>query len=212
MDAIRSFSGKYAGAAKITQLEMPLPPNADAAVLVEAGGIVGGSDVQTFWEAPANAAEETIDLLAEYNLKESERPFGFKLRTGGVTADAFPTGQQIARALVAGIYRHVAMKFTAGLHHPVRQHREEVQMKMHGFLNVLGAGVLAAQHRWNEAQTTQMLESEEASAFSFNEGSFRWKEWEIGRDQIAAHRKLITSFGSCSFNEPREDLRALGLL
>jgi hypothetical protein len=81
---------------------------------------------------------------------------------------------------------------------------------MHGFLNVLGAGVMAAQHRWDEKQTAEMLECEEASAFSFDGESFRWREWKIGSDQIATHRKLITSFGSCSFDEPREDLAALG--
>ena len=212
MNTVRSFSERHVGVAKVTQLEMPLPPNADAAVLAEAGGIGASSDVQTFWEAPANQAEETIDLLADYNLKDSDLPVGFKLRTGGVTADAFPTGQQIARALVAAVYSRVSIKFTAGLHHPVRQHRDEVQTKMHGFLNVLGAGVMAAQHRWSESQTTQMLESEEASAFHFDEDFFRWQDWEVRRDQVASHRKLITSFGSCSFNEPREDLRALGLL
>jgi len=211
-DVMRSFAEKHVGLAEVTQLEMALPPTTDGAVLREAGGIVADSNLQTFWEAPANAAEETIDLLAEYNLEQSERPFGFKLRTGGVTADAFPTGQQIARALVAAVYSRVAIKFTAGLHHPVRQHREEVQTKMHGFLNVLGAGVMAAQHRWTESQTTQMLESEEANAFTFTDDCFRWQKWEITRDQIAAHRKLITSFGSCSFNEPREDLQSLGLL
>src|SRR4051812_31236151 len=182
MDAIRSFSDRHVGIAKVTQLEMPLPPRPDAAVLAEAGGIVAGSDVQSFWEAPANAAEETIELLAEYNLKQLERPFGFKLRTGGVTADAFPTSQQIARALVAAVYSRVSIKFTAGLHHPVRQHRDEVQTKMHGFLNVLGAGVMAAQHRWDESQTTEMLESEEANEFSFSDECFRWREWEITRD------------------------------
>ena len=210
-DAIRSFCGRHVGVAKVVQLEMPLPPQTDAAVLAEAGGILAGSEVQSFWEAPANAAEETIDRLAEYNLKDSERPFGFKLRTGGVTADAFPASAQIARALVAAVYSRVPIKFTAGLHHPVRQHREEVQTKMHGFLNVLGAGVMAAQHRWDESQTTQMLESESASEFSFDEECFHWREWKVERGQIALHRKLITSFGSCSFNEPREDLQSLGL-
>jgi hypothetical protein len=39
-----------------------------------------------------------------------------------------------------------------------------------------------------------------------------WRDWRVPTDQIAAHRTFITSFGSCSFDEPREDLRALHLL
>jgi hypothetical protein len=57
-----------------------------------------------------------------------------------------------------------------------------------------------------------MLEDENAASFSFGDDSFTWREWKIATDQIKARRKLVTSFGSCSFNEPREDLRALKLL
>ncbi len=212
LGAIGSFCSRHSGIVSIEQLEMVLPSHTDAAVLAEARGILTGEEWQTFWEAPVNEAEPMIDLLAEHNGTAGGRSFGFKLRTGGVTADAFPNSQQIARALVAATQSRVPIKFTAGLHHPIRQHRDEVQTKMHGFLNVLGAGVLAAQHRWDEKQTAEMLESEEAGAFSFGENSFRWREWAVSGDQIENHRKLVTSFGSCSFNEPREDLRALSFL
>jgi len=63
-------------------------------------------------------------------------PFGYKLHTGGVKAEAF-TSAQIAKALVLPAEHQVPIKFTAGLHHPLRQWRDEVQTKMHGFLNVL---------------------------------------------------------------------------
>ena len=82
---------------------------------------------------------------------------------------------------------------------------------MHGFLNVLGAGVLAAEHRWSETQTQEMLAEEEAASFVFEEESFRWRDWKISTAQTVARRRLVTSLGSCSFDEPREDLRALGL-
>src|SRR5205807_9684157 len=69
-----------------------------------------------------------------------------------LTADAFPTSTQIAGALVTPATHQLPIKFTAGLHHPIRQFRGEVKTKMHGFLNVLGAAVLAAEHRWNAQQ------------------------------------------------------------
>ena len=108
---------------------------------------------------------------------------------------------------------HVPIKFTAGLHHPVRQFRDEVKAKMHGFLNVLGAGVLAAEHAWDENVATEMLEDEEAASFRFNGDTFAWRDWKITvSNELRQHREVVTSFGSCSFDEPREDLRALGLL
>jgi hypothetical protein len=106
----------------------------------------------------------------------------------------------------------VPIKFTAGLHHPVRLFHDSVQTKMHGFLNVLGAGVLALEHDWTQREITQMLEDEDAGSFSFTEDVFAWREWKISTEAIAGRRKLVTSLGSCSFDEPREDLRSLNLL
>ncbi|MDP9254425.1 MAG: hypothetical protein M3O66_05745 [Verrucomicrobiota bacterium] len=208
--AIRSFSAHNVDLVSINQLEMPLPHDADLNLLKDAGSIV--ANLTTFWEAPVDAASHTIDLLAEYNYSAGNLSFGYKLRTGGVTADAFPTSAQIARALVTPAKHQVPIKFTAGLHHPVRQFRDEVQTKMHGFLNVLGAAVLAAEHRWDERQTTIMLQDEDTGSFSFDDEFFAWREWRIETNRIEARRKFVTSFGSCSFDEPLEDLRALRLL
>ena len=164
-----------------------------------------------FWEAPAEKAEQTIALLAEHNSNADAPTFGFKLRTGGVTADAFPTSAQMAKALVSPATHQVPIKFTAGLHHPIRQYRDEVKAKMHGFLNVLGAAVLAAEHRWDAAQATAMLEDEDVSSFKFDDEFFAWRDWKIDLERIKDRRRFVTTFGSCSFDEPREDLRALGL-
>ena len=161
---------------------------------------------------PAEDAGKTIALLAEENAIGQANPFGFKLRTGGVTAEAFPNSAQIARALVAAAEYKVPIKFTAGLHHPVRMFRDEVKTKMHGFLNVLGAGVLAIEHDWNEQQTTELLDEEDGTAFKFKNESFAWRDWRISVGAIEKNREIITSFGSCSFDEPCEDLRGLKLL
>ncbi len=207
MRAMRELVKSRSAILSVTQLETPLPTDVDAALLADTRSILEG--LPTFLETPADAAERTIALLAD---NDSDKTLGFKLRTGGVTADAFPTSSQIARALIAAAKHDVPIKFTAGLHHPVRMFRSEVETKMHGFLNVLGAAVLAAEHRWDEQQTSAMLEDEDATAFSFSDESFAWREWKIATDRIKARRKFVASFGSCSFEEPREDLRALNLL
>ncbi|CAN5474580.1 hypothetical protein BH20VER3_BH20VER3_22270 [soil metagenome] len=203
-EAIKELVAAHKGAIAVKQFEMPLPARRIDDSLGKARAILGDLPLRVFWEAPADAAPEAIKALAGSGA-------GFKLRTGGVTAEAFPTGGQIARALVAAVRHRVPIKFTAGLHHPVRLFHESVASKMHGFLNVLGAGVLAAEHRWSEKQTREMLADESADSFIFEEEAFRWGDWKISTAQIAARRQLITSLGSCSFDEPRDDLRALGL-
>ena len=207
--AIRSLSAHNVDLVSINQLEMFLPDDVDLALLKEVRPIAG--NLPAFWEAPPDRAEQTIGLLAEHNSETDTPTFGFKLRTGGVTADAFPTSQQIAKALVTPATHQVPIKFTAGLHHPIRHYRDEVHTKMHGFLNVLGAAVLAAEHKWDAPQTSTMLEDENADSFSFEDEFFAWREWKIDIKRIEARRKFVTSFGSCSFDEPREDLRALNL-
>src|SRR5207248_4886691 len=104
----------------------------------------------------------TIALVAELNSNADSPTFGYKLRTGGVTADAFPTSAQVAKALVTPVTHQVPIKFTAGLHHPLRLFRDEVQTKMHGFLNVLGAAVLAAASKW-DARQAALMRAEDAS-------------------------------------------------
>jgi hypothetical protein len=208
--AIRSLSRHNVDLVSISHLEMFLPHDVDVASLREAKSILG--DLAVFWEAPPDRAGQSIALLAEFNSDADSATFGFKLRTGGVTADAFPTSMQIAEALVTPATHQLPIKFTAGLHHPLRQYREEVQAKMHGFLNVLGAAVLAAEHRWDTNQTAIMLEDENVDSFSFTDDFFAWREWRIDTKRLEYRRKFVVSFGSCSFDEPREDLRALNLL
>jgi hypothetical protein len=151
-------------------------------------------------------------LIAGHNSHEEVATFGYKVRTGGVTADAFPTSAQIAHALVTAATHQLPIKFTAGLHHPIRQFRDEVKTKMHGFLNVLGAAVLAAEHQWDADQAVTMLEDEDPLSFSFTDDFFTWRDWKIDTERLQYRRKFVRSFGSCSFDEPRDDLRALGLL
>lgn len=209
-ETIRAFEMSNGISARITQMEMELPAAAGAS-LAEINKALAGLEIPVFWESAANDAERTIAFISERRSTGAGR-FGFKLRTGGVIASAFPSSVLIARALVAAATNQVPIKFTAGLHHPVRLFHSSVQTKMHGFLNVLGAGVLAAEHLWSVQQTAAMLEDEDASAFVFDDAGFAWREWKIATERIVLQRKLITSLGSCSFDEPREDLRGLRLL
>jgi hypothetical protein len=84
---------------------------------------------------------------------------------------------------------------------------------MHGFLNVFGAGVLASALGLTEEQVRPILEDEDPGHFRFTDTAFSWRERTAPVEAVArARRERVISFGSCSFDEPRDDLRALGLL
>lgn len=207
-EAIRQFQERHGQSASVTQIEIALPLQ-PGVHLADANALLADLNLPTFWEAAADEAERTIEFLAERD--PGFGTLGFKLRTGGVIASAFPSSIQLARALVAAVMQKVPIKFTAGLHHPIRKFHQSVQLKMHGFLNVLGAGVLAAEHDWDVQQTARMLENEDSTGFVFDDEAFTWNTWSIPTEQIKVHRKIVTSLGSCSFDEPREDLRNLEL-
>jgi hypothetical protein len=211
MEAIRAFRSNFGAAASIAQFEMPLPAevNAETLKLIRSSG---DAQLQTFWEAPVEMAERAIKLIADSNRAHAKGKLGFKLRTGGVTANAFPTSTEIAWVLCCAATHQVPIKFTAGLHHPVRLFHDSVQTKMHGFLNVLGAAVLALEHDWAEKQIEEMLDDEDPASFSFTDEAFGWRDWRVATERIVEHRELVTSLGSCSFDEPRDDLRGLKLL
>ena len=211
MGAISCFQANSGTVVSIEQFEMPLPAEVSAETLKL---IRSSADPQlrTFWEAPAETAERAIKLIADNNRAHANRKLGLKLRTGGVTANAFPSSGDIAGVLICAGAHQVPIKFTAGLHHPVRLFHDSVQTKMHGFLNVLGSAILALEHDWTEKQIAEMLEDEDPAGFSFTDDFFGWRDWRMATDRVVVHRELVTSLGSCSFDEPRDDLRALKLL
>jgi hypothetical protein len=141
-----------------------------------------------------------------------------KVRTGGVTPDAFPAPRDLARFLRACTAASVPFKATAGLHHPLRDaYRltyapDSATGLMYGFLNVfLAAAWLRA--GMSEADAERLLEERSAEAIRFSESGVEWRGRRLGADAIRRARgEAIVSFGSCSFTEPVADLRTLGLL
>jgi hypothetical protein len=136
---------------------------------------------------------------------------GLKLRCGGLDATAFPTAEQVAAVIVACRDADVPLKCTAGLHHPVRRYEASVKTKMHGFLNVFGAGILARVHALSATRVQEIIEDENAASFAFEGDTFCWRDLKVASPAIRdARQRGMVSFGSCSFDEPRDDLRALG--
>lgn len=177
-----------------------------------------------FFEIPGfdfdpKLAEKIIRFIAAHNsqIQSMNLPYyifsGFKIRCGGVEAHQFPPSKYLAKVMLAARDENVAIKFTAGLHHPIRHYNESVKTKMHGFLNTFGASILSYTQDLSEIEVVEMLEDENPDHFRFTDQYFAWKELAAPELEIKMLRMLsVLSFGSCSFNEPVEDLQELGVL
>lgn len=166
------------------------------------------------WKSSVNNFASALKRHNEYFGQDENFPrSGFKLRTGGVEASAFPSPEQIAYVINTCYENQLPLKFTAGLHHPIRHYNESVKTKMHGFLNVFGAGVLLYGNDLLEEDLVNILSDEDAENFKFDENYFKWKEFKSPIKVIENARKnFVISYGSCSFDEPREDLTNLHLM
>lgn len=216
---ILAFRETHGAAVIMDMFEVALPTSAmtDSTqthdLVKDASDMLNKNGITIFFEAPfgegwQSRAENLIRALR----KLKDRHVGFKLRTGGVTADAFPSIEQVAWAIATVRDAGVPIKCTAGLHHPIRHFNDSVQTKMHGFLNVFGAGVLAEAKDLSPEQIQSILEDENPKNFTFDENGFTWKDLRVATSEITKSRLFATSFGSCSFDEPRDDLRNLRIL
>jgi hypothetical protein len=127
-----------------------------------------------------------------------------KLRTGGLSATDFPTERRLASSIFAAHHAGIAFKCTAGLHRAVRHRDERTGFEHHGFLNVLWAAAVAADDG-SVADIARSLAEQDASNVASTITSL---------DAVATRpaRALFRSFGSCSIDEPLEDVRAHGLI
>ena len=171
------------------------------------------SRMALFFEAPPDDVDRLDGLLSAIQ----ETPFaalaGYKLRTGGLEASAFPSCSRVALALAQCLRAGVPMKATAGLHHPLPRFDAGLQARMHGFINLLLAGVLGQVHPLSPTTLQEILEEEDPLQFSFSDDHLAWRDLRATTEQVGrAGRTAILSFGCCSFDEPRDDLRALGWL
>jgi hypothetical protein len=121
--------------------------------------------------------------------------------------------EQLARFIATCASADVPFKATAGLHHPLTHDSPWPGVREFGFLNVFLAATLALTRGAEENDLVQVLGEESIEAFNFEDEAVCWRDEKLTSDEIEDTRlAFAVSFGSCSFDEPREDLRGLGLL
>lgn len=158
------------------------------------------ADDLAFVEIPRGPGwERALDVLAAFGELRA------KLRTGGVTAEAFPSEDEVAAFITACLDRELPFKLTAGLHHAVRHTGSPSDpapgFEHHGFLNALVATAVAL-----DGGTT----ADAAHVLALRDAARLVAMAEP--DRVRSARRWFTSFGTCSIEEPIDDLVALGLL
>lgn len=178
----------------------------ERAVRSAPGGVI------TYVEIPLTP--DPTDLISAVAFHDARA----KVRTGGVTAAAVPPAGELARFIRIAADQGVPFKATAGLHHPVRgsypltYERGSQVAPMFGFLNVFLAAAFA-QEEMSIAEIETLLTETDAAAFEFGDRGIRWGARHADLDALARLRtRVALGFGSCSFTEPLEELRGLGLL
>ena len=138
-----------------------------------------------------------------------------KIRTGGITREAFPGSQSIIDFLVLCRAELVPFKATAGLHHPLRgEYRltyepDSAKGMMYGFLNVVLAAALLDTGE-SEDLALAALEETNRAAFELGDDFLQWRDKRITAEQLSRVRNRVAiSFGSCSFREPIDELTSL---
>jgi hypothetical protein len=184
-----------------------------AADLVEVHKLLSDATPNTtlYVEFPLKNCRQIIPALKEGNARA-------KIRTGGVTADAIPSAEQVAEFLVACAEAKVPFKATAGLHHPLRSVQQltyepgSAFALMNGFINVFVAAVIAY-YGATEEEVLAVLKEHDPTAFRWSSHALAWRDQELSAKQIReARENFAIGFGSCSFTEPIADLSDLGWL
>jgi hypothetical protein len=124
-----------------------------------------------------------------------------KFRTGGLDADNFPSPEQLAGWIDATLDRETPFKCTAGLHHAIAHRDHDTGFAHHGFLNVL----LATRQAFDGASVGEVA--------TLLADHYPNDLVALARtSDLAGARRWFVSFGSCSVQEPLDDLVGLGLV
>ncbi len=184
---------------------------AAAAILSSAHTSLATLFETVFLEVPIT--EDWQDLMPQILQAIAEARTAAKIRCGGATSEDFPTPAQIATFIAECQALRVPFKATAGLHHPIRHWDPNPGVMRHGFLNVVGAGILANSGVTEIDLLTEIIAEEDIAAFELAEGRFRWRGYLADPGEVAEAREtFMLGYGSCSFTEPVADLIELGII
>lgn len=190
-------------AMRIDAIEM----RGESAASIERGLSDIPDDLFPYFEIPLDA--DPRGLIAALVGEEA----GVKFRTGGTTPEAHPAAGDLARALVACADAGVPFKATAGLHRALCHFNHAAGARQLGFLNVFIGAALAYEKRIDVEGLTEFLNVESVEDLNFSDSAISWQSARVSINEITETRgRFAHSFGSCSFDEPWQDLVAMELV
>ena len=207
LDQIAGFQRRQAGSAPGMTVDT-IEAKADGVNAIQETMRSVPGQIQVYFELPIE--RDPIDLLATVARVGARA----KVRTGGVTPQAFPSTASLARFIHACVRAKVPFKATAGLHHALRAeyrltYEEDSETGvMFGFLNLFLATALA-RNGMVEGDTRRILEESSPAAFRVDDAAISWRDQRFDRDALGRARESMVSFGSCSFTEPIDELQSL---
>jgi hypothetical protein len=222
-DALRGLASRNGERAVADVFEVRLPVAGGAAVAVADGSQRlhkgSGLSITPFFEVSLLGDWRPRLPAAAAAVRDANRdgrgtnPIGLKIRCGGLEAAAVPEIQAVAAAIAIGAATGVPLKATQGLHHAVRQYEPTLDTTVHGFINLFVAATLARVHDLPVVRVAEIVAEEDPDAFALGGQVVGWRGMEASSDQVVEARRLgLTTFGSCNFEEPRDELRNLGLV
>lgn len=183
-----------------------------ASYAAEREGVAASLEVPLTRREASDSVAALADAVRSHSGDDSPLGLTLKFRSGGVTPELYPAPEVLAHAIRAAIDFEVPFKGTAGLHHPFRTPDPDTGKTMYGFMNVFGGGIVACEHNIDADGLAEILVDSEPSHFGLAD-DLSWTSYSVDSDGVqVARRALALSFGSCSFDEPREDLRENGWL
>jgi hypothetical protein len=208
VEMVEAFNSRNEGRARIDVLEL----KADSVEAIRQFRPTVPANLKTYVEIPLGGdLPSHISALAANGLRG-------KARTGGLTPEAIPSCEQVARFIVACRAARIPFKFTAGMHAPLRSVRkltyagDSPKAEMHGFVNAFLAAALA----WQDGDLrtiTQVMTETAPEAFHFDDERALWHDVRVSCEFLeSARRGFAISLGSCSFTEPVEGLQQLNWL
>ncbi len=169
--------------------------------------------IESFFEIPLS------ENLATYLTVLKGTKASAKIRTGGLTAGAFPSANRLCQFIFASGEVQVPFKATAGLHHPlpgkyyVSYETNCFSTSMQGFLNLSILTALVYGQKLTQSEALIVLQESSISSFQFQEDNIAWKDRLLNLAELQQARQyFLRSFGSCSFQEPLDELGELQLL
>lgn len=181
---------------RVVAVEVALPDDVDPTDVVPLlDAATAGRDLTTYVEVPRDERRDAVVAALAGSGHMA------KLRTGGVTPDLYPGVDELASVVADLVRAGVPFKATAGLHHAIRNTARATGVVQHGFVNLICA-VDAVQQGGAAADAARLLAERDPVALV---AALR----EV--DGRTPHvREMFRSFGTCSIDEPREELAALG--